>query len=85
MLFQRLVPLCGLMAVAATTDSHRSYGFQQFPNGPNVIRNASFHRWSDAQRFVNAPKVIPRVPEDYGGPVVDKALAERIGEAREAS
>ena len=44
----------------------------------NVIGDSSRHRWRNTQRFVDAPEVVPAIPEHHSGAVVLPFLAERI-------
>ncbi len=55
----------------------------QFPNAPNVIRDAKLHEGRDAQGFMDATEVEMGAIERGCRFVVLQLLAERIGEASE--
>jgi len=64
--------------------SIQSRRLQQFAHGRDVIRDASLHRRGHAKSLVNAPKVIPAIPEHDSGTMVAKRFGECRGETREA-
>jgi len=50
-----------------------------------MIGNSSFHRGSNAQRFMNPPEIVIREVQSNGSFQVVELLRERIGEARKPS
>lgn len=51
-----------VVVASARSENSReqSRRLQQFPHAPDVIGDASLHRWRDAQRPVNPAEVVPR-------------------------
>ena len=56
---------------------------EQFRNRPDVLRNSSFHRRSDAQRLVDATEIVIGVVDRNHVAVILKCLRERIRQSRE--
>src|ERR1700732_3302671 len=54
----------------------RSRGLQKFAHAPHVVRDPGCHRGRHPKRFVDAPEVIPAVPEHHGSAMVTEALRE---------
>lgn len=76
-----------MVAVWAKPESNQigSCRLQQFPHAPNVIGDLRFHGGSNAERLVDATKIVEREPARDSGPVVLPFLAEAIRQAREAA
>ena len=56
-----------------------------FLDRPNMVRDAGFHRWRDAQGLVNPAEVVVHEVERDSVCVVLNFLRERVGQARRQS
>lgn len=49
-----------------------------FFHRPDVIRDASSHRWSDAKCFVNSGEIVVQEMQGYHVPVILQLLAKSV-------